>query len=62
MQDPMILIKLGGSIITGKAEYRAFNKDTVSRLADEISRSDKDVIIVHGAGSFGHIIAKENHL
>ncbi|AGI48339.1 putative archaeal kinase [Thermoplasmatales archaeon BRNA1] len=58
----MILIKLGGSVITGKADYRTFNRETVARLADEIARSGKDVIIVHGAGSFGHIVAKENRL
>jgi len=58
----MIIIKLGGSIITGKAEYRTFNKETVSRLADEIARSGQKVIIVHGAGSFGHILAKKYNL
>lgn len=58
----MIIIKLGGSVITGKSEYRTFEKDTVARLANEIKRSGKDVIIVHGAGSFGHIVAKENSL
>lgn len=55
----MILIKLGGSVITDKSEYRKFNKETVSRLADEIKRSGKEVIIVHGAGSFGHVLAKQ---
>ena len=49
----MILIKFGGSVITDKAEYRKFNKETVARLADEIKRSGQEVIIVHGAGSFG---------
>lgn len=58
----MIVIKLGGSIITDKSEYRKFRKDTVSRLANEIASSGKEVIIVHGAGSFGHIIAKENSI
>ncbi len=58
----MILIKLGGSVITGKAEYRTFNKETVARLASEISKSGKQVVIVHGAGSFGHIVAKEHSI
>ncbi|MDR0888024.1 MAG: isopentenyl phosphate kinase family protein [Candidatus Methanoplasma sp.] len=57
--SPMILIKLGGSVITDKTQYGTFNKETVSRLCGEIKKSGQDVIIVHGAGSFGHVIAKE---
>ena len=58
----MILIKLGGSVITDKTSYKVFRKDVVSRLCREIKDSGKDVIIVHGAGSFGHMIAKEYEL
>jgi len=58
----MILIKLGGSVITDKSQYRTFNKTLVARLCREVKESGEDVIIVHGAGSFGHILAKENHL
>ncbi len=58
----MILIKLGGSVITDKAEYHKFNKETVARLADEIRRSGQKVIIVHGAGSFGHVVSKQYNL
>jgi len=55
----MIIIKLGGSVITDKTRYRAFKKGRVSRLCDEIKQSGKDVLIVHGAGSFGHVISKK---
>ena len=58
----MILIKLGGSIITDKTQYRTFRRDTVARLASEIAKSGKKTVIVHGAGSFGHIVAKENDI
>lgn len=58
----MIIVKLGGSVITDKAEYRRFRADTVARLASEIASSGERVIVVHGAGSFGHILAKENAL
>ncbi len=58
----MKLIKLGGSIITDKKEYRRFNADTVARLCREIKESGQDVIVVHGAGSFGHVIAKKYDL
>jgi len=56
------LIKLGGSVITDKSEYKRFRKDVVSRLCREIKDSGKDVMIVHGAGSFGHVLAKEFEL
>lgn len=62
MGSIMILIKLGGSVITDKTEYRKFNKETVSRLADEIHRSGQQVMIVHGAGSFGHVVSKQFNL
>jgi len=58
----MIIIKLGGSVITDKSSYRTFKKSIVCRLCKEIKASGKDVMIVHGAGSFGHILAKENRL
>lgn len=58
----MILIKLGGSIITNKTQYRIFNRDTVRRLCAEIRDSGVNAIIVHGGGSFGHVISKEYSL
>mgnify|MGYP002684126917 CR=1 FL=1 len=58
----MILVKLGGSVITDKGRYRTFDPDTAGRLAEEIARTGQDVVIVHGAGSFGHILAKEHRL
>lgn len=58
----MILIKLGGSIITDKTQYRKFDQETVSRLCEEIRTSGESVLIVHGAGSFGHVLAKEYSL
>ena len=58
----MIIVKLGGSVITDKTDYRTFRRDIVSRLAKEIADSGKKVLIVHGAGSFGHIVSKENDL
>ena len=58
----MILIKLGGSVITDKTEYKKFNRKCVSRLCREIKDSEKNVIVVHGGGSFGHVLAKEFEL
>jgi len=58
----MIILKLGGSIITDKSKEYCFQKQITDRLSQEIKRSDKKVIIVHGAGSFGHILAKKYNL
>ncbi|MCQ2086029.1 MAG: isopentenyl phosphate kinase [archaeon] len=58
----MILIKLGGSVITDKSRYRTFNRECTARLCQEIKKSGKSVIIIHGAGSFGHIIASRHFL
>ena len=58
----MILIKLGGSVITDKSQYRKFNQEQTARLCKEIANSRKGVMIVHGAGSFGHVIAKQYQL
>lgn len=55
----MIIVKLGGSIITDKSRYRIFRKRTTELIIKEISRLEDSMIIVHGGGSFGHIMAKE---
>ncbi len=55
----MILIKLGGSVITDKSKPFFFKKNNVDRLAYEIKKADQQIILIHGAGSFGHILAKE---
>jgi len=58
----MFILKLGGSIITKKSELGCFRQDIMDNLAREIKRANKEVIIVHGAGSFGHITAKQYEL
>lgn len=50
-----IILKLGGSAITDKAEEATPRTDIINRLAEEIKRADLDnLIVVHGGGSFGH--------
>ena len=53
---------MGGSVITDKGRYRTFDPETTGRLAEEIAKAGQDVILVHGAGSFGHMLAKEHRL
>ena len=61
----MIILKLGGSVLTKKdSNYAEVNYENLDRIANEIQNSflAKDsnhdfadgLIIVHGAGSFGH--------
>lgn len=58
----MIIIKLGGSVITNKAKQCCFRHKIVDRLADEIHQASTEMILIHGAGSFGHILAKKYKL
>jgi isopentenyl phosphate kinase len=58
----MFIIKLGGSVITNKAKECCFKQEVMDRLAGEIKHANKQVILVHGAGSFGHILAKQYKL
>ncbi|MFP4001738.1 MAG: isopentenyl phosphate kinase [Thermoplasmata archaeon] len=56
----MILIKLGGSVLTDKRKKYSFKTRIAKRLLKEIKESEvEDYIIVHGGGSFGHPGAKE---
>jgi isopentenyl phosphate kinase len=50
----MILIKLGGSIITNKEKPLSPRKKTIENLAKNLRKIDEPMIIVHGGGSFGH--------
>ena len=55
----MFIVKLGGSVITDKTKKTFFKQETMDRLAVEIKKANKKLILVHGAGSFGHILAGE---
>jgi isopentenyl phosphate kinase len=58
----MFVIKFGGSVITDKKKKYTFCQNRVTSLVSELKESAKRSIIVHGAGSFGHILAKEFEL
>ncbi len=58
----MMLIKLGGSVVTDKSVKTTARQDVILRLAREIASVPGDKIIIHGGGSFGHIKAKEHGL
>ncbi|HWR25878.1 MAG TPA: isopentenyl phosphate kinase [Methanosarcina sp.] len=57
--EPVIL-KLGGSVITDKsADEGVVREAELLRIAQEVSEWRGKIIIVHGAGSFGHAYAKK---
>jgi isopentenyl phosphate kinase len=58
----MFIIKFGGSVITNKAKECCFKQDVMDNLAAELHHAKKEIILIHGAGSFGHILAKKYHL
>ena len=50
----MILIKLGGSIITNKQKPLTPNISAINKIAIQLKKVNEPIIIVHGGGSFGH--------
>ena len=57
-----VIVKLGGGLITDKSEYKKVRRDrvdAVSAVIRELIDSGHSVIIVHGAGSFGHLEARK---
>jgi isopentenyl phosphate kinase len=50
----LILVKLGGSVITDKTRECTARRQNLDRLARELRAGEGRMIIVHGAGSFGH--------
>jgi len=63
----MIILKIGGSILTNKDSIESeVDAASLKRIASEIKKSfdnsSKELIIVHGAGSFGHPPAKKHKI
>lgn len=52
------VLKIGGSILTDKTRDAAARPEEIRRVAEEIASSPEDLVLVHGAGSFGHIPAR----
>ncbi len=50
----MILIKLGGSVITDKSSPLTAREDAVRGIAKALAKIKEPLIAVHGGGSFGH--------
>lgn len=63
MMSEVTVIKIGGSVLTDKSKERTLKSREIERIAKEIACAGvKDLVIVHGAGSFGHPQAKRFEL
>jgi isopentenyl phosphate kinase len=59
----LVLLKLGGSVITDKNQPFTARERVIRRLGQEIRQTlddwpDLQLILGHGSGSFGHVIAQ----
>lgn len=57
----LVMVKLGGSLITDKRRPETLRPEALARLAGEIAEAraglDTGLIVGHGSGSFGHVAA-----
>ena len=63
----LVFLKLGGSLITNKRRDAVARPQVIRRLSDEIHRTlekrpDLRLLIGHGSGSFGHVVARRYHV
>ena len=54
MLQDVVLIKLGGSVVTHKERAMTVNKIAVDRIFNTFLSIKVPIIVVHGGGSFGH--------
>ncbi len=62
---PLIYLKLGGSLITEKANPETPRLEVIERLTREIAQARKarprlQLVLGHGSGSFGHVSAQRH--
>jgi isopentenyl phosphate kinase len=63
-KSDLVLLKLGGSVITDKSRPFTAREDVIRRLGREIKQAQTlcpglQVIVGHGSGSFGHMVAHQ---
>jgi len=60
--NTIYLLKLGGSLITDKSKPLSLREDVINSSIEQIIESNKNIVLIHGGGSFGHPIAKKYQL
>jgi isopentenyl phosphate kinase len=63
----LVFCKLGGSVITDKLRPSTPRGGAIARLAAEVAgaraqRPGMRVLLGHGSGSFGHVVARAYHV
>lgn len=51
------IVKLGGSVLTRKREEGKLRPKLLTRLSEELATTGRPLVVLHGAGSFGHVAA-----
>ena len=67
MPRPIVLLKLGGSLITDKTRPGVARHAAIRRLAEELASVSKQprgprLVVGHGSGSYGHVAASDGGL
>jgi isopentenyl phosphate kinase len=72
MPPKLLILKLGGSAITYKDQFETLNEATLHSIAKRLHERPQSsssspslsplLILIHGAGSFGHFQAKQYNL
>jgi isopentenyl phosphate kinase len=62
----MKILKIGGSVITDKSGCRKAKSENIGRIAKTVAgiwkKGARDLVLVHGAGSFGHALVIKHGL
>ena len=66
-ENELVFVKLGGSLITDKTREATPRPEVIRRLAGEIraaldARPGLRLLLGHGSGSFGHVVAQRYHV
>lgn len=62
MERGIVILKIGGSLVTHKDKPLTPRRRGIETAAKAISEYGKSLVIVHGAGSFGHFLARRHGL
>lgn len=59
MLRELVVLKLGGSLITVKDKPFTLRREVIERIGRELASTGKPLVIVHGGGSYAHPVAKK---
>eukprot|EP01035_Chromulina_nebulosa_P028501 gene28501-37626_t len=60
-KNEIVVVKFGGSALTNKDKFESLRDVTLNRVSEQIKQllaENHLIILIHGAGSFGHFTAK----